>query len=464
MCLNSYELNEYNLINNGTDMKSNFTVKQVLKKINIGKPLSLTIASNLILDVIEPGLASFHFRYQLNGKRKVKKIGIYGEDNPALFSVENALEEAIEMKRLINSDVDPVSNLSRTNIKTVDDLFTAFFSLTSCEYITEKRIYQKDIKPLIGDVNTIFLTDYHLKLVLKKIMESERPSIAKKALYLFRSVFTDAFEGKILDQNIARNLSEVRHAGGNATPAGVALAFFEIERFYQIARGYPALFHESTLIAITLLLIFGSRKMELLSAQWSDIDWEQKIISIWVDSSKNDLAIAIPIPDSVLPIFQRLQVLSNGSNYLFPARIKGNSPYISDSTINSAINKLFGKVGKSKQYTENVLGKAGVPKFTVHDLRRSFRTLIAELGVIKEVGEACLNHKPKGIVKIYNRFKYLKPRKFAHDKMAKIILPLAGFKYHDSTIFSKSRNFNNNSIKNHTTEFTYQSWFDNNVA
>nr|WP_254369138.1 tyrosine-type recombinase/integrase [Pseudoalteromonas lipolytica] len=59
--------------------------------------------------------------------------------------------------------------------------------------------------------------------------------------------------------------------------------------------------------------------------------------------------------------------------------------HISPNTINAAIQKLF------KQE------KIPVVHFTVHDLRRTCRSLLAEAGVAGHVAERCLNHKLKGV-------------------------------------------------------------------
>jgi integrase len=52
-------------------------------------------------------------------------------------------------------------------------------------------------------------------------------------------------------------------------------------------------------------------------------------------------------------------------------------------------------------------GEISVENFTVHDLRRTFRSLLARLSVPDYVAERCLNHKLKGVEEIYDRYDYL---------------------------------------------------------
>jgi hypothetical protein len=54
------------------------------------------------------------------------------------------------------------------------------------------------------------------------------------------------------------------------------------------------------------------------------------------------------------------------------------------------------------------LTTAGTPltDFTLHDLRRTFRTGLGRLGVPPHVAELCINHVRKGMSAIYDRHTY----------------------------------------------------------
>lgn len=66
-----------------------------------------------------------------------------------------------------------------------------------------------------------------------------------------------------------------------------------------------------------------------------------------------------------------------------------------------------------------------MPHFTVHDLRRTCRTLLAKQGTAGHVAERCLNHKLKGVEGIYDQYDYLEERKGALNKLAKTVDTLA---------------------------------------
>ncbi len=59
-----------------------------------------------------------------------------------------------------------------------------------------------------------------------------------------------------------------------------------------------------------------------------------------------------------------------------------------------------------------------MPHFTVHDLRRTCRTLLAKQGTPGHIAERCLNHKLKGVEGIYDQYDYLPERKEALNKLS----------------------------------------------
>ena len=91
-------------------------------------------------------------------------------------------------------------------------------------------------------------------------------------------------------------------------------------------------------------------------------------------------------------------------------------------TLNRAITKLFGHEAGKKEQPPNLMGD--MPHFTVHDLRRTSRTLLAQQGTPGHVAERCLNHKLKGVEGIYNKHDYLEERKEALFKISITILSM----------------------------------------
>ena len=90
-------------------------------------------------------------------------------------------------------------------------------------------------------------------------------------------------------------------------------------------------------------------------------------------------------------------------------------------TLNRAISKLFGREPGREIKPENKMGD--IAEFSVHDLRRTCRSLLAAAGVPGHVAERCLNHKLKGVEGIYDRHDYFEERREALAKVAHLVEP-----------------------------------------
>ena len=68
---------------------------------------------------------------------------------------------------------------------------------------------------------------------------------------------------------------------------------------------------------------------------------------------------------------------------------------------------------------------AGLLDVRLHDLRRTLRTGLAELGVNFEVAERVLNHAMPGLQAVYNRHNYMAEKRAALTLWAEHVLALA---------------------------------------
>ena len=74
-----------------------------------------------------------------------------------------------------------------------------------------------------------------------------------------------------------------------------------------------------------------------------------------------------------------------------------------------------------------VAREAGITEaFTPHDLRRTARTLMSEIGIPQEVAEACLGHVQPAIVSTYNRHSFPKEKADAWQRLADRIDEIEG--------------------------------------
>ena len=112
-------------------------------------------------------------------------------------------------------------------------------------------------------------------------------------------------------------------------------------------------------------------------------------------------ALEIPLAKPVVLWLRELMVFAAGQSYLFPPRRvtpQQRFPHVSPDTLNAAIKASL---------------KLDIASFTVHDMRRTARTHLTKLGIDRFVAERALNHKMKGVQRVYDIDDYFEARKTA---------------------------------------------------
>lgn len=137
--------------------------------------------------------------------------------------------------------------------------------------------------------------------------------------------------------------------------------------------------HPMTL-AVHLMLRAGLRKNEALRLKWSDLEHVEGIPCLIIRDTKNHRPHYIPVTDEIQKILQRAQ---NGTDYIFPSPVQSDT-YIKDERPTlRRLNKLIGI------------------EFKCHDLRRTFATRAAEVGLDYLMVKRLLNHRSHDITAQY---------------------------------------------------------------
>lgn len=123
------------------------------------------------------------------------------------------------------------------------------------------------------------------------------------------------------------------------------------------------------------------------------------------ERSKSGFGMVIPLPPLAIEILEELKVRAWDSPYVFPNHLVSKSQHMGKDTLNRALAKLFSIEPSRKKQPPNVMGS--IEYFTVHDLRRPSRSLLASLYVPPHVVERSLDHKLKRVEGIYGRDNYL---------------------------------------------------------
>jgi integrase len=143
---------------------------------------------------------------------------------------------------------------------------------------------------------------------------------------------------------------------------------------------------------VRLLILLGQRRSEVGGMQWQELDLGRGTWSIPSTRSKNGRAHTLPLSAAALNIIKSVPRMIN-RDCLFGERSSGG----------------FTLWAFAKAALDDQLGDR-VKSWTLHDLRRTFCTRLADLGVLPHVIEAAVNHQSghkAGPAGIYNRSVYV---------------------------------------------------------
>jgi len=346
------------------------------------------------VDVMPSGKLSFRYRYRLDGKRQKVTVGSYPK-----MGLRIAHELCREMERMVQRGISPAVEKKR---RRVEEGKAATFGALATDWVA--NVLRKVTKNSSQDEG--FLRNYILpSLRDKKIADVDRAAVwacidipkrrgrdqaARRVHSVLKRIFDYAIrKGDLPTSPVAgidpKHIAPARARDRVLTTEEIPVWLHAIETS-SIPR--------SMKLALRLLLLIPARKGELLAAKWVHVNLDEHTWDIPKENSKNNTPLRHRLSAQVVAIFAELRSLAAGSEWVMPSSKGGGMKPLTKSGINTAIRNL-----------------AGLPKgVVIHDLRRTVRTYLTELGVAQNVAELCLNHRPTGIKKVYDRAELIDQR------------------------------------------------------
>jgi integrase len=147
-------------------------------------------------------------------------------------------------------------------------------------------------------------------------------------------------------------------------------------------------------------LLTGLRRGELAAMRWDWIDRDAFRITVPGRTMKNGREHVVPITGLIAKLLDGTP--DRGAGLVFPSerRLGGATPL----------------GGWTKRITR-LRAASGVADVRLHDLRRTYRSALADLGVREEIAEAMIAHRRSGLVARYNRAQLWDQRREAAEKL-----------------------------------------------
>jgi integrase len=299
------------------------------------------------------------------------------------WSYEQAAERAKEMNRRIDDGEDPhAEHDTRRTAPTVTELITMWRDdvnstvpprlkpSTMCDY---GFMISQWIEPYLGEKRVVDVTRDDLRQLHKKITLKGRkrvvsgkpsgtPGRADRVLSLISALLSFAVTEGLCADNAAKG---VRRNGD--TPRERSLTDKEFERLL------PAIAESASSQALTIILMTGSRRSEVLGMEWAEVDLDAGTWLKPASRTKRRKSHPIPLIEPVKEILidgRREQEAwakrynRPASRFVFPTNGRRDQP-----------------VREIKSAWATVCRRAGLTDFRLHDLRHAFASYFASKGV-----------------------------------------------------------------------------------
>ena len=160
------------------------------------------------------------------------------------------------------------------------------------------------------------------------------------------------------------------------------------------------------------LLLSAQRRDEVANMTWKEIGGDQ-IWTIPAERYKTKGPNFVPLPEKALAIIEAQPKIEK-CDYVFPSGTK--TPFSgfakSKAAFDKAVQQALQKQARAGETAEPL------PNWTLHDLRRTFSTNLAKLGVAPHIKEALLNHiaAKSEVEAIYDHYAYLPEKRQAIER------------------------------------------------
>jgi integrase len=363
----------------------------------------------LSIRVMTTGTKTWVFRYMIDGKARRMTLGTY-----PTIPLSEARELHAKAMQEVERGIDPgfkqmEAKATRKAAPTVADLLEEFWDMELKHKISgkeRKRLIVKDALPAWGGRKASTITRRDAVLLVDKVRERAAVTANRLQSVLVR-MFNFAAERGILEHSALAGMKKKPEQTRRRV-----LTNEEIKLLWEALDldNMTMDIYRVSKLALKIMLLTGQRSGEVCGMAWDEI--EDDTWNMAAKRMKGKEAQSVPLSGMALDVIEQARMYSGESRFVFASSHKDNEPMTSHA-LSKAILRHWSEIGFKE-------------KFTPHDLRRTLRTRLAEIGIDDMVAERVLGHKLQGIMAVYNRHSYDTEKRQALDKWAKKLRQIVG--------------------------------------
>lgn len=384
---------------------------QVRKMTPKDHRFELLDGDGLYIRVMPTGRKSWVFRYNFEGTPRRMTFGSY----PALTLAE-AREKHAQSTQDVERGIDPgakalMEKAKRKAAPTFKDLLEEFWTLELSLQPSgkeRKRLIEKDVLKPWKKCKVTNITRRDAVLLLDGVRK-RAPVTANRVQGVLVRMFNFASERGIIEHSPLTGMRRTKEEARSRV-----LTDEEIKNLWNALdlERTDIDIYRLTKLALKLILLTGQRPGEVVNMACADIEGDWWTIPEGKSKTEGNRVPILPMAQKIL---EEARIYSGETPFVFASSYKPGKP-LTVKAMSRAV---------SRHRTEMDIHE----RFTPHDLRRTLRTRLAEIGVADIVAERVLGHKLQGVLGIYNRHAYEKEKRQALEAWEKRLKAIVGIEY-----------------------------------
>lgn len=258
--------------------------------------------------------------------------------------------------------------------------------------------------------------------LLEKISDSGSRYQARKVFAVLSKLFNWALLRDVYGLE-ASPIARIRQTDilGQFSPRSRVLSDDELRLIWTAAGklGYPF----GTLVQ--LLMLTGQRLREISNASWGELSQQQDLLVVPASRMKGKTAHSVPLTikaNELLEEIPRVIPIAPSDPVFMFSTTHGRRPFSGFAKSKACLDGMIQHIAQ-EQGEANI---KNMPRWTLHDLRRTTRTRLSALGVLPLVAELVIGHKQTGIQAVYDLHTYDREKRAALDLWQNKLLEIVG--------------------------------------
>ncbi|HFN3687834.1 TPA: tyrosine-type recombinase/integrase [Enterobacter hormaechei] len=323
------------------------------------------------------GRIKFIVRKSIRGKNIYVAVGGYPE-----ISIKDAREHAFKIIQELKTAVEAYGERFLTHSKmTFNELVDEYEKSVLSTGVkrsanTDLSKIRKYLRPLLGDKKLAGMTEADILSYLHNL--DLKPATRNRHLALIKAVFTWAIRMGYISRSPALYIKALPEVTSDRR----AMDDSQLQRWMDVCErwrnGKPD--HEA-LALLMFLALTGLRLGETRHLRLEDVDWSRKVITL--RHTKNGKLRRVPVCDKAFVLLTEQRQHLGDEDWVFPGKGTDNP------------------VAEPRRLQKRLCEAAGIPPFTIHEMRHTFATKLIESGADIHTVKDLLGHSTIKVTELY---------------------------------------------------------------